>query len=523
MIDQERVLVLPPTAGDAAITQSLLRDAGIGCRLCADVAELCVALREAAGAVLMTEDALLRNDVGELILELRRQPTWSDVPVLLLGGARTGETLLGRAAELGNLTILERPVRVANLISAVLTAIRARRRQYQIRDQVVALELAEGQLRESDRRKDEFLAILAHELRNPLAPARNAAYFMKLQGPNQPDLQRAVEMIERQIEQMARLIDDLLDVSRISRGTLELRRERLDLHAIVEAALEVCRQDTSARRHALSVHLPPPPVVLHADRERLIQVLCNLITNATKYTPSGGRIEIVAETADDRLEITVRDNGIGIPAEKLSEIFELFAQVDRTFDGGGGLGIGLTLVRQIVELHGGTVEARSDGIGRGSEFVVRLPIAPAHPVAREAEPEAAPPIPTPKRILAADDNRDAAESLAALLELEGHEVRVVFDGEAAIESTRSFVPDIALLDIGMPKRNGFDVARHIRTQPWGAACYIVALTGWGQERDRARAREAGFDAHLVKPVEPGALSRLLANGGRGPGDGATRP
>ena len=514
MVDPERVLVLAPTGGDAAITQSILDSAHITCLPCSDIASLCRALRAGAGAVLITDDVLLRDEVDELVLELRSQPAWSDVPVLLLAGLRSGEAVLEHAARLGNLTILERPVRVAHLISALQTAIRARRRQYQLRDQIVALELAEGQLRESDRRKDEFLAILAHELRNPLTPARNAAYFMKLQGPIEPDIKRAVEMIERQIELMARLIDDLLDVSRISRGILELRRERLDLHAIVEAALEACRPDSSSKRHALHVTLPLRRMELEADRERMIQVLCNLLTNAIKYTPPGGRIEIAAEVVDELLEIRIRDNGIGIPAEKLSEIFELFAQVDRSFERQGGLGIGLTLVRQIVELHGGKIEARSDGIGRGSEFVIRLPVATASPADVAVEPVAATPIPVPKRILAADDNRDAAESLAALLELDGHEVRVVFDGEAAIESLATFVPDIALLDIGMPKRNGFDVARHIRTQPWGEDCYVVALTGWGQEPDRARAREAGFDAHLVKPVEPGVLSRLLANGVR---------
>jgi two-component system, sensor histidine kinase len=521
-IDHERVLVLAPTAGDASITQSILDEVHIANVLSRDVAELCATMREGVGAILVTDDVLLRDDVGDLVQELRSQPTWSDVPVLLLGRSRAGEMLLGHAARLGNLTILERPVRLAHLISALQTAIRARRRQYQLRDQLVALELAEGQLRESDRRKDEFLAILAHELRNPLAPARNAAYFMKLEGPNEPHIRRAVEMIERQVELMARLIDDLLDVSRISRGILELRRERIDFHAVVAAALETCRQDTRAKRHTLHVALPKTPVVLEADRERMIQVLCNLLTNAIKYTPSGGRIELSAEQVGEQLEITIRDNGIGIPTEKLSEIFELFAQVDRSLERQGGLGIGLTLVRQIVELHGGKVEAHSDGIGRGSAFLVRLPVARALAAEAAPEPVVDPPIQVPKRILAADDNRDAAESLAALLELEGHEVRTAFDGEAAIESLRTFVPDVALLDIGMPKRNGFDVARHIRAQPWGGDCYLVAVTGWGQERDRARAREAGFDAHLVKPVEPAVLMRLLANGVRSAKDGVAK-
>ena len=508
--DPERVLVLAPTEGDAAITQAVFHDAGIACLLCASTDEVAAAMHEAAGAILMTEDVLLEHGIDELIAELRHQPAWSDIPVLLLAGSR-GLPLPGLVAELGNLTVLDRPVRVGTLISATRTAIRARRRQYEIRDQMVALEQAKGQLREADRRKDEFLAILAHELRNPLTPARNAAYLMKLQGPNDPDLQHAVGVIERQISQMSRLIDDLLDVSRITRGLLELRRERLELREIVDAAVEASRQLMQARQHELHVRLPREPLVLSADRERLIQVMSNLITNAAKYTPAGGHIEVSARKVDGTFEVSVQDDGIGLPPEKLAEIFELFAQVDRSSERNGGLGIGLTLVRQIVELHGGSVEAHSAGVGKGSQFIVRLPIAEVAPSRPRKAGDAVATARVTRRVLAADDNRDAAESLAALLRLQGHEVRLAFDGEAAIEATRDFVPEVALLDLGMPKQSGLEVARHIRRQAWGNSVYIIALTGWGQESDRARAREAGFDAHLVKPVEPGALTRVLAN------------
>jgi signal transduction histidine kinase len=513
-IDPERILVLAPTPGDAAITRAVLEEADLRCVLCADTADLCRAFREGAGAILMTEDVLLKNDTAALITELRAQPTWSDVPVLLLGGSHVGVALLGHGAQLGNLTILERPVRLTNLVSALKTAIRARRRQYQIREQLVALELAEERLRESDRRKDEFLAILAHELRNPLAPARNAAHFLRLREPDEADLRRAAEMIERQIGQMSRLIDDLLDVSRISRGLLELRRERVELREIVETAVDACRHEVDCRHHALRVSLPSRPLFLEADRERLVQVLCNLLTNAAKYTPAGGQVEVAARKVGDSVEISVRDNGIGIPAEKLSEIFELFAQVDRTFDRQGGLGIGLTLVRQIVELHGGSIEARSEGIGRGSVFTFRLPVTDEAPIVGTPGSDSRPMTAARRRILAADDNRDSAESLAVLLQMDGHEVRLAFDGEAAIALTHEFVPDVALLDIAMPKQNGFDVARHIRRQPWGSQVYLIALTGWGQEEDRARVRAAGFDAHLVKPVEPRVLSRILAETSR---------
>ena len=511
---QDRVLVLAPTAGDAEITQSILGEARLHCHLCASAAELCASLSEGGGAILMTEEMLVRDDATALIAEIRRQPPWSDIPVLVLSGSRAAPSLVVKAAELGNVTILERPVHLTNLVSAVKTAIRARRRQYQIRDQLIALESAEEQLREADRRKDEFLAILAHELRNPLAPARNAAGFLKIQGSVEPAIRRAADMIERQIAQMSRLIDDLLDVSRISRGQLELRRERFDLAEVVDATVEACRHEIHARQHALRVSMPPERVGLHADRERLIQILSNLVTNAAKYTPEGGHLEVTGRVHGETLELSVSDDGIGIPPEKQAEIFELFAQVDRSFDRQGGLGIGLTLVQQLVQLHGGTIEARSDGVGRGSTFVVRLPIVSTATEAASARRPVAPPERVARRILAADDNRDAAESLAMLLKLDGHDVRIAFDGDSAISAAGEFLPDVALLDIAMPKRDGFQVARHIRAQPWGRDILLVALTGWGQDGDRARARAAGFDAHLVKPVDPGALNEVLSGRGR---------
>jgi PAS domain S-box-containing protein len=368
---------------------------------------------------------------------------------------------------------------------------------------------AELERDENNRRKDEFIAILAHELRNPLAPVRNAARYLKLKAPPQPDLQRAVDMVERQVAQMSRLIDDLLDVSRISRGMLELRRERVSCEEVVEAAIDVCRDDINAKGHRLQVSMPSAAIELEADRERLVQILSNLIGNATKYTPAGGDIAVTVGAAEHVLRVSVRDNGIGIPPEKLTEIFDLFARVDRTFDRQDGLGIGLTLVRQLVELHGGAIQARSAGVGHGSEFVLELPIVASTPV-RAVAPQDTEPVSAPLRVLVADDNADAAESLALLLEVAGHEVHVAYDGEAAIETAARTSPQVALLDIGMPKANGYDVARHLREQAWGRKIYLVALTGWGQESDRDRARDAGFDAHLVKPVPLEMLDQLLA-------------
>jgi PAS domain S-box-containing protein len=378
----------------------------------------------------------------------------------------------------------------------------------------IARDVTERKREETERaeqakRKDEFIAILAHELRNPLSPIRASARYLKLRGAADATLQRPVDVIERQVGQMSRLIDDLLDVSRVTHGTLELRRERVACAEIVEFAVDACRDDVEAREHTLHTRLPSQPVTLDADRERLGQVLCNLISNAAKYTPDGGRIDLVVTVpGDDVLEISVKDTGIGIPRAKLSEIFDLFARVDPSPTSQGGLGIGLTLVRQLVELHGGTVEAHSAGPGQGSEFVLRLPVvtAPAPEIARRAAVRTA----TPLRVLIADDNLDAAESLTLLLQLKGHDAHAVFDGEAAIDSAERLRPQVALLDIGMPKANGYEVARRMRACSWGKAIYLVALTGWGQESDKMEARQAGFDAHLVKPVLPETLDELLA-------------
>jgi PAS domain S-box-containing protein len=369
---------------------------------------------------------------------------------------------------------------------------------------------AEHTLQEADRRKDEFIAILAHELRNPLAPVRNASHYLSLQNLDAPDLRRAVKMIDQQVSLMSRLIDDLLDVSRISRGRLELRPERALLQELVDAAIEACGHEVESRQHRVRVSLPPTPVPLHADRTRLIQVLCNLVTNAAKYSPRGSQIDVSAWVDENHmLSLSVRDRGAGIPREKLAEIFNLFAQLDRTLEHqNGGLGIGLTLARQIVELHGGSIEARSEGVGLGSEFVVRMPVLPA-PLVTPAESPAPPRIAT-RRVLVADDNRDAADSLAMLLEMNGHEVIRAYDGRSAVELATRLRPDVLLLDIGMPELDGYDVARHIRELPWGADAMLVALTGWGQEQDERRAHAAGFDAHVVKPAKKEVLNQLLS-------------
>ncbi len=369
-------------------------------------------------------------------------------------------------------------------------------------------------LKDSDRRKDEFLAMLAHELRNPLAPIRTSVQIVRAKSPAVPELQWATEVIERQVHQMARLVDDLLDVSRITRGKIELRKERVELAAIVRSAVEASRPLIENRGHELTVTVPSQPIHLEADPTRLAQVLLNLLNNAAKYMDRAGRIWLTAERAGDEVVIRVRDTGIGIPAEMLPRIFDLFTQVDRSLERAeGGLGIGLTLVRRLVEMHGGTVEAHSEGPGRGSEFVVRLPIAGP---AEDREPQGAAgggdeaAAPAARRILVVDDNQDAAESLGMLLRALGHEVRTAHDGLEAVRAVPDFRPDVVLLDIGMPKLNGYEAARQIREQPGGAALVLVALTGWGQEEDRRLSHEAGFDHHMTKPVELADLQKLLA-------------
>jgi PAS domain S-box-containing protein len=367
----------------------------------------------------------------------------------------------------------------------------------------------EKELKDADRRKDEFLAILAHELRNPLAPVRNAVHYLKLKGLADPDSRRSIEMMDRQVSQMVRLIDDLLDVSRISRGVLELRRERFALTDIVEAASEASRDAIHAQRQTLHVTLPKKPIELEADRERLIQVLYNIFANATKYTPAGGRIDLTITASNRILEISVKDTGIGIPQEKLAEIFDLFARVDSSLERQGGMGIGLTLVRQLTELHGGTVEARSEGIGHGSEFILKLPVV-ATVAATSANTDRGPGrAVTPRRILVADDSHDAVDSLAILLQIQGHDVVKAYDGEAAIALAEKHKPEVLLLDIGMPKANGYEVAKSIRESAWGKRAYLIALTGWGQEGDKRRSQDVGFDAHIVKPVDLQDLTRLL--------------
>ncbi|MEJ1960739.1 MAG: PAS domain S-box protein [Gammaproteobacteria bacterium] len=386
-----------------------------------------------------------------------------------------------------------------------------------VRDITRQKEVEEA-LRETDKRKDEFLATLAHELRNPLAPIRHAALIA--QSPNATDAQKrwGHEVISRQVHHMALLLDDLLDISRITRGTLALRLQATDLATVIAAAVETARPSIDAKRHAFSLQMPQERVTFSADPMRLAQVLANLLTNASKYTDPDGRISLVAGSNEGAITISVTDSGIGIPPQAMGHLFSMFSQVKSSKDRSeGGLGIGLALARGLVELHGGTIEARSAGTECGSEFIVRLPVrtepvrqmkAPARSGAEKV---------LKRRVLIADDNRDAAESLAMLLQMEGHEVTVVHDGREAVTAFETTRPDAALLDIGMPGLNGYEIARAIRRSPFGRNITLIAVTGWGQDNDKAQAAEAGFNHHFTKPVEPDAITGLLAEPARAPG------
>ncbi len=367
-------------------------------------------------------------------------------------------------------------------------------------------------LLEAGRQKDDFLALLAHELRNPLAPLRNGLQIMRLAPGDAGAVARSREMMDRQLSHLVRLVDDLFDVSRITRNKMELRRSHVLFADVVGSAVETAQPAIEAAGHALTVALPPGPIHLDADLTRLAQVFGNLLLNSARYTEAGGHIGLTATRQGGQIVVTVQDDGLGIPAAALASIFDIFSQVDRSMErGSGGLGIGLALVKGLVELHGGTVEAASPGAGKGSTFTVRLPVLgdragapeiPAPDEKRGAEPR--------HRILLVDDHRDAADSMAMMLELKGNEVRTAHDGLEALAAAQAFLPQVVLMDIGLPELNGYEATRRIREQPWGRDMAIIALTGWGQAIDRAKSSAAGCDGHLVKPVNLGDLEKLLA-------------
>ena len=504
------VLALVPTSKDASVTRKLLSSNGIQLEICPTFEALIQELRFGAAVIILPEEAASREHNATLRAMLAAQPPWSDLPVLILTQSGADSARLNEMLRTwGNVTALERPVRAATLLSAIQTAIRSRERQYQIRGHLAERARAEESLRLADQRKDEFIATLGHELRNPLAPLLTGLELLKRTGVTEPRAAKLTEVMQRQINHLVRLVDDLLEISRITRGLVELHKEPLDLASIVRAAIDTSRPAVDAARHELVVDVPSESIVVNGDAVRLTQVFANLLMNAAKYTNAGGHIRVAVRRDAVRALISVRDDGIGIPQDQLVSVFDMFTQVDRSSRRSqGGLGIGLTLVRSLVTLHEGRVEARSAGPGLGSEFVVDLPILmgrriPAH---RDRSLGRIP----SKRILVVDDNRDAAETLGALLSELGATVMVADSGAAALEMFGTFQPEVVLLDIGMPEMDGYEVARRIRAAPDPERVLLVALTGWGQGDDVRRSREAGFDHHLVKPPDLDKLRDLLA-------------
>jgi len=520
-----RVLIVAPVGRDAPAIVELLESQGHFTRVCSGLRDAGVQVEEGAGALLLTEESLEREQIAALLPRLDRQPAWSELPVIILAtaGERSAERLERIAAAAGGITLLERPLGAGTLLRSIEVALRSRRRQYQVRDLLAAqqaretalrdseerLRLAVAALRDMDRRKDAFLATLSHELRNPLAPIRNAAEVLASPRLTPMQLRWTQSVIQRQAAHMASLLDDLLELTRITQGKLQLRKQPCSIQSIVEAAVETARPLLEKKRHELRMRVPDdiPPFI--ADPVRLAQALSNLLTNAAKYTDAGGWIELSVRL-DERLTIAVQDNGIGIPAGQLENLFTMFSQIPSAIGRSeGGLGVGLALVKGLAELHGGTVEAQSDGAGKGSRFFITLPFE-AGPQTESPVEEGGAVIPSGKlRVLVADDNRDAADTLSMLLSMEGYEVRTVYGGRAAVSAAETFRPDVALLDIGMPEMDGYMAAKDIRQRRFGVDIYLVAITGWGQQDDKRRALEAGFATHVTKPVDPKLLRDLL--------------
>jgi PAS domain S-box-containing protein len=636
---EKRVLILAPTSKDAALSRSIFDTAGIPSHYCSDLDEVLAQLDVGVGALLLPEDIIASDRIDRIVEWLGLQPPWSDLPVILLARPGANSAAVALAMDLlGSVTVLELPTRVAALVSAVRTALRARQRQYQYREQLAERERhlhaqallgaivvssddaiisktlegiiqtwnegaerlfgysaeeaigrpiamlipqerqdeepallerlrrgeriehletirvtkdgrridislsvsplrnadgqvigaskvarditqrkqAEAALREADRRKDEFLATLAHELRNPLAPIRNSLHILRMTAGNDPTAERVCEMMERQVNHMVRMVDDLMEVSRITRGLIELRKEDADLAAIIRSAVEISRPIIEAGEHQLAITIPTEPILLHGDCVRLSQVFANLLNNAAKYTDRGGQIWLSVKQEKNEVVVSVRDTGIGISAPMLPKVFDMFMQADHsTHRSQGGLGIGLTLVKRLVELHDGSISVRSDGPGKGSEFVVRLPVDAVRPERTTKPPVSQRGDSLPqRRVLVVDDNKDSAASMGMLLKFLGTDVQVAYDGATALATIDSYRPDVVLLDIGMPGMDGFEVARQVRQRAEFDSIMLIALTGWGQAEDRHRTQMAGFDHHLVKPADITALQSLLLSAGK---------
>jgi signal transduction histidine kinase/CheY-like chemotaxis protein len=469
-------------------------------------------MESGVAAVVIAEEALTPAAARRFTDFLNSQEPWSDLPIIVFTdpgvARRTFLATLKTLEPLGNVTLLNRPVDLVTVVSAARGALRARRRQYAARSVLLERARAEEALRDSDRHKTEFLAILSHELRNPLAPIRNSLYLLDRVSVDTEQARRAKQVIHRQTEHLARLVDDLLDITRISRGKIELRRARIDVREVAQRACD--DHQTLFEERGITLRLEVAgPLWIDADEARIAQVLGNLLQNGAKFVRKNGTVTVVVAARDGEAEIRVRDDGVGMQPDALPRVFEPFVQADnRPAEAKGGLGLGLALVKGLVELHGGTVSASSGGPNRGSEFLVKLPLAPS---GSPAPAKALGPVASRSmEVLVIDDNDDAAQSLAEVLTWEGHHVHVSTDGHSGVEKARELAPDLVLCDLGLPDMTGYDVARALRSNGIGPSQRLIALSGYAQDEDRRRAKAAGFDAHLAKPLSMEALFALLA-------------
>ena len=493
-----RILVYAPVGKDARLVSQALERAGLTCFVCAHSQEIIGELDKGAAGLLIVEEALTVEFLRAITQYLKGQQAWSDLPMLVL--AKRGLESPGMREvyqQLGNVTLIERPVQTATLLSAANSTLRARKRQYE--------------MREADRRKDDFLAMLAHELRNPLAPVSAASELLRVADLDPQRIKQTSEIISRQVRHMTALIDDLLDVSRVSRGLVTLDKATLDARLILKNAVEQVRPLIDSRRHRLTVQTPPEAAYVQGDQKRLIQILANLINNAAKYTPEGGDIIVTMDVTPEDVRYQVVDNGIGIAANVIGHVFEMFAQAERTPDRSlGGLGIGLALVQRLVDLHGGRVTAHSDGLGKGSTFSVTLPRVAQLDTPQSADaPEPASRQARRLRLLIVDDNVDAAEMLGLYLEAAGYEVLMEHNATDALARAIQTRPDVCLLDIGLPDMDGNQLAQKIHACPETNEALLIALTGYGQEQDRKKTTAAGFKHHFVKPVDMAMLLEAL--------------
>jgi signal transduction histidine kinase len=506
------VLICVESAEDAERIKNIADTLDVQGTACRDYAELCDRIGQGVAAIILSDPPDAGHNDSGLISLLRAQPTWSAVPIIIISGDSTDTDKLSAELPVGT-AFIERPVRIRSLTSILHSALQARRSQYRVRDLLLEREALVDRLRNEARIKNEFLATLAHELRNPLAPIRTGLQILRLSPPGKPATQ-TLEMMDRQVRHLVRLIDDLLDISRVTLGKLELRKQKVSVDVLLSSAIEASKPLIDAGKHTLATFAPDEPITLDVDPIRIAQVITNLLNNAAKYTPNGGAISLTARHKNDTLQIEVKDNGIGLTPQMRSKVFDMFSQERSTMERSqGGLGIGLSLARRLTEMHNGTLEAASPGPGHGCTFTVTLPYKKImQPESRgiSVERDARHAFQGKShRVLVVDDQVDIAQSLKDLLCILGQDTHTAYNGPEALQAAKDFKPELIFLDIGLPGMTGYEVARSLRERQETPKPILIAVTGWGDEQNIALALEAGFDRHLVKPVDPGEIERIL--------------